>query len=92
MKKVYIKCNRLVIALTISSFISLAISAMFLLIDSWDVLIRPWVAANQKGPNIWFIFFLLLAIVLFLINIAVRKVRKDVATLLKEVKNNKTKY
>src|SRR5699024_2249367 len=95
MKKLYTKCDRLVLMLTILGFISLAISAMLLLIDWWEALIRPWgwLAANESGEstNIWFVFFLLLAIVIFLINIAVHKIRKDVAALLKEAENDKNK-
>jgi len=93
MKKVYIKCNRLVVMLTISGFISFAISAILLLVNWWETLTKPWLAASKAGgsTNIWFIFFLLLAIVIFLINIAVHKIRKDVETVLKEIENNKIK-
>ncbi|QKY69384.1 hypothetical protein [Lentibacillus sp. CBA3610] len=93
MKKVYYdfrECGGLIIMLTVSGLISFAISAVFFFIGGWEVLTRPWAAASSTY-SIWCVFFLLLGIILFLFNISVHKICKDVATLLKEVEDNKSK-
>lgn len=71
MKKVYYtfrECGGLSIALTILGLISFAVSTMFFFIGGWEVLTRPWAAASSTY-SIWCVFFLLLGIALFLINI-----------------------
>jgi len=92
-KKVYYsfrECGRLVIMLTVLGLISLAVSVVFFSIGGWEVLTRPWAEASSIYA-IWCVFFLFMGIVLFLINLSIHKVCKDVAILLKEGEANKTK-
>ena len=75
--------------LLIFSLISFTVSAVFFFIGGGEVLLRPEVRVSHTYA-IWCVFFLLLGIVTFLIDISIHKVCSDVAELLKEIEDKKT--
>ena len=74
--------------LIIGGLLSIAVSAVFFFFGGWEVLIRPG-AIGSNSYSIWCVFFLLLASIMFLIDAAIHKICRDVATLLKEVEDSK---
>lgn len=84
------ECGHLKKILVTTGIISLIISAIFFFLGGWEVLIRPY-AIGSPAYSIWCIFFLLVGIVLFLIDFCVYKICRDIATLLKELEDNKSK-
>ena len=93
MKKVYYyfgECGTLVKTLTLAGIISLAVSAVLFFKGGWEVLCRSWASGNNTYA-IWCAFFLLLGVMLIIINICIHKICRDVATLLKEIEDKKTK-
>ncbi len=73
-----------------TGLISLVISAIFFFIGGWEILTRPYAVGNPTY-SIWCVFFLLLGIVLFLVDFCIHKICRDIATLLKEIEDNKAK-
>ena len=93
MKKGYYffgECGSLSKKLIIAGLISIAISGVLFLIGGWEVLTRPYAIGNETY-SIWCIFFLLIGIILFIINICIHRICRDIATLLKDVEDNRTK-
>lgn len=91
MKKGYFyfgECCALSKALIIVGSISLLASAIFFFLGGWEVLTRAYAIANATF-SIWCVFFLLIGIILFLINICIHKICRDIATLLKKLEDKK---
>ena len=63
------------------AIISLIASIVFFYIGGWVLLLRPW-AVGEPTYSIRCVFFLLLAIILFLINLSIHKICDDVSGIL----------
>lgn len=72
------------------AIISLIASIVFFYIGGWVLLLRPW-AVGEPTYSIWCVFFLLLAIILFLINLSIHKICDDVSEILRKIEDKRIK-